>query len=75
MYYSRGGEFINKHLLQTNGYAPIPPFQFMPPKAQQTCDSIQFCTGDMHHSKRRIEKESTSGRNEKKIYSQAGIPL
>lgn len=55
--------FNNRYLLQTNGYAPIPPFQFVPPKVHKTCDSIQFNTEDMHHSERRQEKESTSGRN------------
>lgn len=69
MYNSRGREFIKRHLLQTNGYAPIPPFQFMPPKTHKTCDSVQFSSEDMHHSERRIEKESTSGRNEKNIFA------
>lgn len=74
MYNSRRREFINRYLLQTNGYAPIPAFQFMPPKAYKTCDSIQFSPEDMHHSKRRTEKESTSGRNEKKYLRKQGYP-
>lgn len=73
MYNSRGREFIKRHLLQTNGYAPIPPFQLMPPKTHKTCDSVPFSTEDMHHSERRIERNQRL-EEMKKISPQARIP-